>query len=278
MRRPLRLVVSAILAVSLGHACGSDPDDAAVTTSADAPVDQPPATATATDPVSAVGGNITVFAAASLTTAFTEVGEAFMAAHPDAEVSFNFASSSDLVTQIDQGAPADVYASADQANMTKLVDAGGNAGDPAIFATNSLQIIVEPGNPKQINGVADLARPDLIYVTCAPEVPIGAYAAQVLAQADVSVTPASLEENVKGIVTKVTLGEADAGIVYATDVLAAGDDAEGVEIPAEINVSASYPMVVTDEAPNPQGGQAFVEFVLGASGQQILASHGFSAP
>ncbi len=126
-------------------------------------------------------------------------------------MTFNFAASSDLVTQINEGAPADVFASADEANMTKLTDAGDNAGEPEVFATNSLQIIVEPGNPKGITGVADLANPDIIYVTCAPEVPIGKYAAQVLTNAGVTVTPASLEENVKGIVTKVTLGRGRCG-------------------------------------------------------------------
>jgi molybdate transport system substrate-binding protein len=210
--------------------------------------------------------------------AYTEVAEAFMTEHPDATIVLNFASSSDLVTQIDEGAPADVYASADEANMTKLIDAGGSAGDPRVFATNALQIIVEAGNPKGITGVADLARPGIVYVTCAPDVPVGKYGAQVLTNAGVTVTPASLEESVKGIVTKVTLGEADAGIVYLTDVIAAGDQAQGVDIPAGINVTASYPIVVTKEAPNPDGGRAFVDFVLGQDGQSILAGHGFTAP
>ena len=128
-----------------------------------------------------------------------------------------------------------------------------------------------------ITGVADLARPDLIYVTCAPEVPIGKYAAQVLTNAGVTVTPASLEENVKGIVTKVTAGEADAGIVYATDVDAAGDKAAGVEIPADINVIAEYPLVVTKAASNAAGAESFVDFVAGEQGQMILASYGFPA-
>ncbi len=121
-----------------------------------------------------------MFAAASLTAAYTKIGEAFMTEYPGAKVTFNFAASSDLVMQINEGAPADVFASADEANMTKLTSAGGNAGEPKVFAKNSLQIIVEPGNPKGVTGVADLARPDILYVTCAPEVPIGKYAAQVL--------------------------------------------------------------------------------------------------
>ena len=221
---------------------------------------------------------MTVFAAASLTDAFTEIGDAFMVDHPDASVTFNFASSSDLVVQINEGAPADVYASADQTNMAKLIDAGNNGGEPALFATNSLEIIVEKGNPKAITGVADLANPDLIVVTCAPEVPIGKYSAEVFAKAGVTVTPASYEENVKGVVNKVTLGEADAGVVYKTDVAAAGDQAEGVGIPTDLNVIAEYPLVVTREAPNAGAGQAFVDFVVGEEGQSILASYGFTSP
>jgi molybdate transport system substrate-binding protein len=231
----------------------------------------------ATDPAGSTG-DVTVFAAASLTAAYSKIGDAFMTDHPGATVTFNFASSSDLVTQINEGAPADVFASADAANMTKLTDAGGNAAEPTVFATNSLQIIVEPGNPRGIAGVADLANPDLLYITCAPEVPIGLYADQVLAAAGVTVAPVSFEENVKGIVTKVTLGEADAGIVYTTDVIAADVAAEGVDIPADINVVATYPIVVTKEAPNPQRAQAFVDFVLGEQGQKILASSGFGPP
>lgn len=225
-----------------------------------------------------VVGDIDVFAAASLTAAYTEIGDAFMTEHPDAEVTFNFGASSSLMRQIIEGAPADVFASADEANMTKLTDAGGNAGDPRVFATNSLQIIVEPGNPEGITGVADLADPDLVYLTCAPEVPIGRYAAQVLANAGATVTPASFEENVNGIVTKVTLGEADAGIVYRTDVTAAGAEAEGVDIPADLNVVATYPIVATAEADDPAGAEAFVEFVLSEQGQKILDSYGFGAP
>src|SRR3954452_5423817 len=234
--------------------------------------------ATAAPAGSTVSGNVTVFAAASLTAAFTEIGDAFKTSKPGANVKFNFASSSDLVGQINQGADADVFASADGANMKKLTDAVGNSGDPQIFATNSLQIIVHPGNPKAIKTLADLAGLDVIYVTCSPEVPIGKYALRALDSAGVKVAPASLEDNVKGIVTNVTLGEADAGIVYTTDVIAAGDKAEGIDIPAANNVIAKYPVVVTKAAANPRGAAAFVDFVLGDQGQKILASHGFSSP
>jgi len=221
---------------------------------------------------------VSVFAAASLTDAFTEVGDAFMVAYPDAEVTFNFAASSELVTQIGEGAPADVFASADQNNMTKLTDAGNNGSDPVVFARNLLQIMVAPDNPLGITGVADLANDDLIVVTCALEVPCGAYAEEIFTNAGVTVTPDSFEENVRAVVSKVTLGEADAGIVYQTDVTAAGDEADGVEIPEDINVVAEYPIAITSEAGDPDAAQALIDFVLSDEGQAVLASYGFLAP
>jgi len=219
-----------------------------------------------------------VFAAASLSGAFEEIGNAFEAANPDVDVTFNFAGSSDLVAQINEGAPADVFAAADLTNMTKLTEADGSAGSPVVFAKNSLEIIVAAGNPLGIVGVADLVDPDLILVTCAPEVPCGAYAAQIFENANISPTPDSYEENVKAVLSKVVWGEADAGIVYATDVSAARDDANGVAIPADINVVAEYPVVITADAPNPVAGAAFVEFVLGDDAQQLLNGFGFTSP
>ncbi len=226
----------------------------------------------------ASSGSVTVFAAASLTESFTEMGEVFMAEYTETEVTFNFASSSDLVTQINEGAPADVYASADLDNMTKLTDEGSSAGDPEVFVKNSLQIAVEPGNPLDIAALADLEDPDLIIVTCDPDVPIGAYTAEVFDNAAVTVEPDSFEEDVKAVANKVALGEADAGLVYATDVIAAGDTVEGVEIPADVNVTPEYPIAVTAAAPNPDGGVAFFEFVLSEAGRDILQQYGFSAP
>jgi molybdate transport system substrate-binding protein len=220
---------------------------------------------------------VVVFAAASLTAAFTELGDTFTAANPEASVTFSFAASSELVAQIIEGAPADVYASADLTNMTKLTEAGAGAGQPVVFASNRSEIVVGAGNPLGIGGVEDLAD-DLTLVICAPQVPCGAYTSQIFENAGVTVTPDSFEENVKAVVTKVTLGEADAGIAYATDVAAAGDDVEGVEIPAEFNVVAEYPIAVTAEAPNPDGAQAFVDFVVSGAGQSILSDYGFTSP
>jgi molybdate transport system substrate-binding protein len=290
MRRTPRLLIPAIVLLTFAAAsCGSDSNSTATTPTTIAPTTTavPTTTSAATTDVPTTeapttlppaSGDVTVFAASSLTAAFTEIGDAFMAQNPDAKVTFNFAASSDLVTQIGQGAPADVFASADQSNMKKLTDAGDNATEPVVFATNLLEIIVGPSNPKGITGVADLANANLAVVMCAPEVPCGKYAAQILESAGVTVTPKSLEENVKAVVTKVTLGEADAGIVYETDVTAAGDKAAGVKIPADINVLAEYPIAVTKEAPNAGAAQAFVDFVASDAGQAILASYGFLAP
>jgi molybdate transport system substrate-binding protein len=248
-------------------ACGSDTASPATTLA--------PATTAPGTP--AASGTIVVFAASSLTEAFKEIGTAFHTANPNATVTFNFAGSSDLVAQIGQGAPADVFASADDSNMKKLVDAGEATGTPKSVATNTFEIIVEKGNPKGIGTVADLAKPGVSVVLCAPAVPCGKGAAKVLANAKVVVTPKSLEEKVKGVVTKVTAGEADAGIVYVTDVKAAGSAAQGVEIPTELNAVSNYPMVVTKESKNPSA-QAFIDFVAGPQGQAILASHGFMKP
>ena len=227
---------------------------------------------------SAPGADVTVFAAASLTAAFSELGDAFMADHPEAEVRFNFAGSSELVAQIRDGAPADVFASADQANMETLIEAELGSAYPVVFATNAVEFIVEAGNPEGIRSVGDLADDNLVVVQCALEVPCGAYAAEVLASARVNVAPKSFEANVNAVVTKVTLGEADAGIVYRTDVLAAVDQVEGVAIPSDINVVAEYPIAVTATASNPVGAGRFIEFVLSGAGQDILSSYGFGAP
>lgn len=221
---------------------------------------------------------LVVVAAASLTDAFTEIGDAFSMAEPTVDVTFSFAASSQLAAQIEEGAPADVFASADVRTMDRLVDAGATGGEPTVFATNRAVIVVEPGNPLGIADLADLADPELdpVVVTCAPEVPCGAYAAQVFATAGVDVQPDSQEANVKAVVTKVALGEADAGIAYVTDVPAADGDVDGVSIPDDVNVVAEYPLVVTaDAAP---GADAFVDFVLADDGRQILEQFGFSVP
>ena len=223
-------------------------------------------------------GALRVFAAASLTEAFAALADAFEDEHPDVTVTTNFAASSELATQILEGAPADVYASADETNMARLVDAGETAGEPIVFATNRLQIAVEPGNPLGIAALDDLADADVLFITAAPQVPIGRYAAAVLDAAGVDVTPRSLEGSVRGVVNKVVLGEADAGIVFETDVRAAGDSVTGVDIPDELNVVARYPVAVTGSSTNANTARAFVDFVASDAGRAILAEFGFGAP
>lgn len=270
MRCSPRLVLVSLAAFGfLAASCGSDSSESSPSSAA-------PVSAVAPEPT--VTGDITVFAASSLTEAFTELGDQFMKDNPGAKLTFNFAGSGALVTQISQGAPADVFASADNTNMTKLTDAGENKGEPVTIAKNSMEIIVEKGNPKAIKTVADLAAPGLIVVLCADTVPCGKNAATVLSNAAVTLTPASFEDKVKGVVTKVSTGEADAGIVFVTDVNSAGSDAEGVKIPDALNVISDYPIVVTKEAPNATGGQAFVDYVASDAGQTVLATYGFLAP
>jgi molybdate transport system substrate-binding protein len=228
------------------------------------------------------GGQLTVFAASSLTDAFTEIGAAFHAANPDVDVTFSFGGSSDLVAQLAEGAPADVLATADEATMAAAVGNGsvdGAAGEmPLVFALNTLGIIVEAGNPNAVTDIADLADPDLLVVLCAETVPCGKGAAAVLASAGVSVNAVSFEEKVKGVVTKVTSGEADAGIVFVTDIAAAGDAASGIEIPADLNVINSYALAVATEAANRGAAEEFAAFVASAQARAILEAHGFGLP
>jgi len=235
----------------------------------------------ASQPASPTGvglsGSITVFAASSLTAAFTTIGTDFQKAHPGTMIHFAFAGSSTLVAQVQQGAIGDVFASADESNIQKLVNAGLTAGSPSIFARNKLQIVVQAGNPKHVTGLADLSRSGLVVVLCAPAVPCGRYAGQALQKANVIVTPASEEADVKSVVTKVVLGEADAGIVYVTDVKAAGAQVQGVDIPDPLNVIADYPIVVLKDSQNVALAKAFIGYIH-ANGPRTLARYGFLPP
>jgi molybdate transport system substrate-binding protein len=218
---------------------------------------------------------IKVFAAASLTAAFTELGQQYTSANGGTKVTFNFAGSQALATQIQQAAPADVFASADLTNMDKVKDL---VGTPQNFASNLLQIVVEKGNPKGVKTLDDLANPDLKVVLAAPDVPAGKYAAEALNTAKVTVKPVSEEDNVKAVVTKVSLGEADAGIVYVTDVTAGGDKVQGVDIPKDQNVTATYPIASVKAGKAQDKAQAFMGLVLSAQGQQVLKQYGFLPP
>ncbi len=229
-----------------------------------------------------VESGITVLAAASLTDAFSDVATAFEAATPGLTVEVNPGASSSLREQILAGAPGDVFAPADNANMAAVVKAGA-AVDPADFVANELQIVVPAGNPAGVTGLADFADADLLLGLCAEEVPCGQFARRVLATA--GVTPGGLapaidtnEPDVRSLLTKVEAGELDAGIVYRTDVLAAGDAVEGIDIPADANVAVTYAIAALTGAANPEGAAAFVAFVLSDEGQAILASFGFRTP
>ena len=218
---------------------------------------------------------IKVFAAASLTAAFNKIGQDYTAANPSTKVTFNFAGSQALATQIQQSAPADVFASADTTNLDKVKDL---VGTPQNFASNLLQIIVAKGNPKGIKGLSDLSNPDLKVVLAAPDVPAGKYAGRALDAQHVTVKPVSLEDNVKAVVTKVSLGEADAGIVYVTDVTAGGDKVQGVDIPNHQNVPATYPIATVKASSHQSQAQAFMNMVVSDQGQQVLKSFGFLPP
>jgi molybdate transport system substrate-binding protein len=222
-----------------------------------------------------LSGTVSVFAAASLTASFNALGTDFHGANSGVTMKFNFAGTPTLVTQIEQGAPADVFASADTTNMDKLKGDGFTAGTPHVFARNKLEIVVARGNPKGITGLADLAKPGVIYITEAPTVPAGKYALQALKMAGVTVTPKSLETDVRSVVSKIELGEADAGIVYTTDVTAAGSKVTGVPIPDANNVIATYPIVAVKATTNAAVANAFVAYVLSATGQAKLQSFGF---
>jgi len=221
---------------------------------------------------------LNVFAAASLTSAFRALGAAFESGHPQSKVSFNFAGSPTLVRQILEGAPADVFASADEANMQRLVQERALADAPITFARNLLQIVVAKGNPEGIAGLTDLARPDLVVVLCAETVPAGRYAREAFQKAGVAPPAGSRELDVKAVVSKVRLGEADAGIVYVTDVHAAGGAVEGVELPESHNVVARYPIATLAGAAHPAAARDFIAFVRSATGSKILTEHGFLPP
>ena len=225
-----------------------------------------------------VSGEVTVFAASSLTDAFPQVGAEMTKANPNARLTFNFGSSSTLATQITNGAPADVFASADEANMQKIVDAELTDGTPKAFASNRLQIAVAAGNPKKIAGLADLARSDVVLVLAAPTVPAGKYALDALAKAGVTARPASQEVDVRAVLNKVSLGEADAGVVYVTDVKSAAGRVTGVEIPPQDQVVARYPAAAVKGSKNATLANRFIDYLVSPNGQGILAEFGFSKP
>jgi len=257
---------AALVAVALVALAGCDPAAGA-----------PNAPGPATGGSAPVQGAVTVLAAASLTEAFTELGNRFEDGHPGTSVMFSFGSSVTLATQVTQGAPADVFAAASPATMRTVTDAGA-AEPPADFATNTLELAVPPGNPGGVTGLADLAKEDLRVALCAEQVPCGAAAVRLLAAAGVDASPDTLESDVKAVLQKVVADEVDAGLVYTTDVVAAGAGVEGIAVPEAADVVNRYPVAVLRESRNPATAQAFVDYLRSEPGQQVLRRAGFGAP
>ncbi|MDF3312212.1 molybdate ABC transporter substrate-binding protein [Rhodococcus sp. T2V] len=237
-----------------------------------------PATTSGAATESQITGSITVFAAASLKNTFTQLGEQFEKDHPGTNVEFNFAGSSDLVAQLDQGASGDVFASADTANMTKAVDAGLIEGEPVNFATNTLTIVTPPGNPKNITSFADLVAPGNQVVVCAPQVPCGSATQKVEDSTGVTLTPVSEESSVTDVLGKVTSGQADAGLVYVTDAAGAKDAVTTVPFPESSGAVNTYPIAVLKNSQNRPTAQEFITLVTGPTGQKVLVDAGFAAP
>ena len=248
-----------VLVLSSATACGSDDSG---------------------DSSSGSGGTktLTVYAAASLTSAFEEIGKQFEADREGVTVRFSFGGSSDLVAQIQQGAPADVFASADTNNMDKATADDLVEGDPVDFATNTLEIAVPPDNPAGVASLEDLAMPGAKVVVCAAAVPCGAAAQGVEDASGVEIKPVSEEQSVTDVLNKVVTGEADAGLVYVTDVQAAGDKVKGITFPESSSVVNTYPIAALADSKNKELAQEFVDLVTGDAGQQILADAGFAKP
>lgn len=278
-RRPGSAVaLLAALALTLPlAACAEDEEGAAASPSA-VTDDSSPGPSDSAE-AGGLGGDLVVFAAASLTGAFTELGETFQAEHPEVNVEFSFAGSSTLAAQINEAAPADVFASASPATMDTVTEAGSNAADPEVFTSNTLQIAVPEGNPGGVDALADFADADLDLAVCAPEVPCGAAAEQVFRAAGVDAAPDSQESDAKAVLTKVELGEVDAGLVYTTDVAAAaGDKVEGVEFPEAQDAVNDYLIATLKESGNPDAASAWVEFMFSEEAQRVLAEAGFGRP
>jgi molybdate transport system substrate-binding protein len=268
VRRTLAPLTALVAVAALLAGCGGSSDTTASSGSTKSSAPKPSATVT---------GTINVFAAASLQEAFTKLGAQFEAAHSGTKVVFNFGPSSGLSEQIGQGAPADVFASASNKNMDTVVS-GGGATTPTNFVANKMEIAVPPKNPAHIATVADLAKKGVKVALCQAEVPCGATAIQVFNNAKVKVTPVTQEVDVKSTLSKVTLGEVDAGVVYVTDVRAAGSDVKGITIPDDVNASTTYPIAALTGSENKGTAKAFVDYVLSADGASVLTAAGFAKP
>ncbi len=260
MTRTTRLAVLVAAAVLSLVGCGSDNTQAS------------------SGPSSGVAGEVVVFAAASLTETFTRLGEEFEAANPGTTVTLNFAGSSALAQQINQGAPADVFASASPTNMRQVTDADGTDGEPMTFVRNRLEIAVPKGNPAGVTGLADLGRADLTIALCAEQVPCGAAARKAFEAAGVTAAPDTLEQDVRAVLTKVRLGEVDAALVYRTDVRSTTGEVDGIEFPEADKAVNDYPIATLAKAPNAAAAKAFVAYVLSDKGRAVFTEAGFDSP
>jgi molybdate transport system substrate-binding protein len=262
-RARLRTVLVAVTALLVGTVlagCGSGDDDQAKSSG------------------SGETGTINVLAAASLTEVFTDLAKDFEKDHPGVKVKLAFDSSATLAEQVNQGAPADVLATADTDTMQTVVDQDGTDGDPKVFATNHLVMAVPPGNKAGITSINDLDKPGVKYVVCVDTAPCGKLAVKVLAASGVKAKPASEEVDVKATLSKVELDEADAGLVYASDIVSAGDKVQKVDLPTDDENLNTYPIAALSDARKPTLAKQWVDLVLSSKGQQALADAGFGKP
>ena len=264
MNRSLRALAAAALVVVLAG-CGSNTGSSGSSTSS-------------SSSASASSTTLTVFAAASLKKTFTTLGQQFETSHAGTKVTFNFAGSADLVTQLQQGAPADVFASADTKNMDKATADNLVSGTPVSFASNTLEIAVPPDNPGKITSFSDLTKPGLRLVVCAPAVPCGAAAQKIETATKTTLKPVSEESAVTDVLNKVQTGEADAGLVYVTDVKGAAGKVKGVTFPQSKEAVNTYPIAELRASTNADLARHFTELVTGADGQRVLADAGFGKP
>ncbi len=273
-RRPMVCLWSVVLtaaALTL-TACSSS----ATTVPSSSPAASGSESAGSTSPEPALAGSLTVYAAASLKVSFDQLRAVFIKQHPTVDFpEISYDGSATLVTQLQNGAPADVFASADEKNMDKVADLVTGRVD---FATNTLQIAVAPGNPKKITSLAGLANPGVITVICAAQVPCGTASHQALDAAGVDLRPASEEQNVTAVLTKVATGDADAGLVYVTDVNSSGGKVQGIDFPQAAKAVNTYPIAILKDSRNSAVAKAFIDMVSGPEGQKVLAAVGFGTP
>ncbi len=270
----MALGLASVTAVTLA-ACSSSSSSSSA---APATTSAAPATTSASASSSpALSGSITVFAASSLKEAFTTIGQQFEAANPGTKVTFSFGASSTLATQITSGAPADVFASASPKNMAQVVSAGDATGSTN-FVKNVMEIAVPPANPGHVASVADLAKSSVKVALCQPQVPCGSVAAKIFTNAKVTVKPVTLQPDVKSVLTQVELGNVDAGVVYVTDVNAAGAKVKGITIPDTVNASTEYPITALSHSANSALAHAFEAYVLSDAAQSVLSADRFEKP